>query len=79
METSVRIEKLDRVTVVTLDRADVRNAVDAETARALYKAFLAFDADTKRPCHRGLDGTCHPGLEPTAVRNPNRQSEKHKV
>ena len=33
------------VTVVTLSRADVRNAVDADTARQLYEAFLAFDAD----------------------------------
>ncbi len=35
------------VTVVTLSRPDVRNAVDADTARALYEAFLAFDADTE--------------------------------
>ena len=45
MTDSVRIEKLQQVTVVTLDRADVRNAVDAPTARALYEAFMAFDAD----------------------------------
>ncbi len=31
--------------MVTLDRPEVRNAVDAATARALYEAFLAFDAD----------------------------------
>ncbi len=45
MSQSVRIEKLDRVTLVTLDRADVRNAVDAPTSRALYEAFVQFDAD----------------------------------
>ena len=45
MENAVRIEKLEQVTVVTLDRPDVRNAVDADTARALYDAFVAFDAD----------------------------------
>ncbi len=33
------------VTLVTLCRPDVRNAVDAPTALALYQAFLAFDAD----------------------------------
>jgi enoyl-CoA hydratase len=33
------------VTVVTLDRPAVRNAVDADTAAALTDAFLAFDAD----------------------------------
>ena len=30
--------------VVTLDRREVRNAVDDATARALHEAFLAFDA-----------------------------------
>ena len=45
MQQRVRIEKLDQVTVVTLDRPDVRNAVDAQTARELYQAFVDFDAD----------------------------------
>ena len=42
---SVRVEKMEDVTVVTLDRPDVRNAVDAETASALWAAFVAFDQD----------------------------------
>ena len=46
MSHAVRIEKLDQVTLVTLDRADVRNAVDAPTSRALYEAFVEFDGDT---------------------------------
>ncbi len=45
MDASVRVEKLGPVTVVTLDRPEVRNAVDAPTARRLYDAFVAFDAD----------------------------------
>jgi enoyl-CoA hydratase len=45
MKTTVRVEKLGPVTLVTLDRAEVRNAVDAPTARALYQAFLDFEAD----------------------------------
>ena len=45
MEASVRVEKLGPVTLVTLNRPEVRNAVDAPTARALYEAFLGFDAD----------------------------------
>ncbi len=45
MESTVRVEQLGPVTVVTLDRADVRNAVDAPTARALHQAFALFDAD----------------------------------
>ncbi len=39
----------DGITVVTLDRAEVRNAVDADTARALHAAFMAFEADTTSP------------------------------
>ena len=45
MNAPVRVEKLGFVTVVTLDRPQVRNAVDFSTARALYEAFLTFDAD----------------------------------
>ena len=44
MNDSVQTSK-GPVTVVTLDRKDVRNAVDADTAHKLYEAFLAFDAD----------------------------------
>jgi enoyl-CoA hydratase len=45
MEPAVRVEKEGPVTIVTLDRPEVRNAVDARAARALYEAFIAFDAD----------------------------------
>jgi enoyl-CoA hydratase len=45
MGDSVRVESNGHVTVVTLARPDVRNAVDADTALALFDAFLAFDAD----------------------------------
>jgi enoyl-CoA hydratase len=45
MNESVRVERVGEVTIVTLDRPEVRNAVDAATARALYDAFVAFDAD----------------------------------
>jgi len=42
---SVRVDIDDRVTVVTIDRPDARNAVDRPTAAALAAAFRAFDAD----------------------------------
>jgi enoyl-CoA hydratase len=42
---TVRVEKLGPVTLVAIDRREVRNAVDTATARALHEAFLAFDAD----------------------------------
>ena len=45
MEDAVRTEKTGDITVVTLSRPAVRNAVDADTARALYQAFVAFDED----------------------------------
>ena len=45
METTVRVEKLGPVMLVTLDRREVRNAVDSITARALYQAFVDFEAD----------------------------------
>ncbi len=42
---SVRVEKKGPVTTVILDRAEVKNAVDRDTALALADAFRAFDAD----------------------------------
>jgi enoyl-CoA hydratase len=45
MGKPVEIRSVGEVTVVTLQRPDVRNAVDAETARALHAAFMEFDAD----------------------------------
>ena len=42
---SVEVEIRDRVALVTLHRAGVRNAVDDATARALHAAFVAFEHD----------------------------------
>ena len=42
---AVHVERDGPVTIVTLSRPAVRNAVDAATALALYQAFVAFDAD----------------------------------
>ncbi len=42
----LRIEKRERVTTITLDRPEVKNAVDGPTAEALAEAFRAFDADS---------------------------------
>jgi len=43
--TNVRTETEDRVLVVAIDRPEVRNAVDRDTADALVQAFAAFDSD----------------------------------
>jgi enoyl-CoA hydratase len=47
MTTTVRIDKSEdgEIWTVTIDRPEVRNAVDGPTARALADAFRAFDAD----------------------------------
>jgi enoyl-CoA hydratase len=42
---TVQVTRDDRVVVVTIDRPEVRNAVDGPTAAALAEAFRAFDAD----------------------------------
>jgi len=42
---SVLIERDGPVTIVSINRPHCRNAVDGATARKLYDAFLAFDAD----------------------------------
>lgn len=43
--SKVLVNTVDRVTTVTINRSDVRNAVDGETAGLLADAFREFDAD----------------------------------
>jgi enoyl-CoA hydratase len=45
MSTTVRIDHDGPVRIVTIDRPEVRNAVDEPTREALADAFRAFDAD----------------------------------
>ncbi|WP_372575004.1 crotonase/enoyl-CoA hydratase family protein [Ruegeria jejuensis] len=42
---SVITQRHEAITTLTIDRTHARNAVDPETAQALYEAFLAFEAD----------------------------------
>jgi enoyl-CoA hydratase len=42
---TVHVERRGAITIVSLDRPEARNAVDAEHAAALTDAFEAFDAD----------------------------------
>ena len=46
--STVRTDHDGRVTVVTIDRPEVRNAVDRATADALAEAFRAFEDDADR-------------------------------
>ena len=43
--TTLSVRAEGRVTIVTIERPERRNAVDLATARALYDAFKRFDAD----------------------------------
>jgi enoyl-CoA hydratase len=45
MNNSIRIDRGGEIWVVTIDRPEVRNAVDGPTARTLAAAFREFDAD----------------------------------
>ena len=42
---NISFEHRERVAIVTIERPERRNAVDGATARELYDAFKAFDAD----------------------------------
>ena len=42
---TVSFERDGRIAIVTIERPERRNAVDGATARQLYDAFKAFDAD----------------------------------
>ncbi len=45
MSNAVSVTTRGSITLVTLNRPDVRNAVDADTAQLLYDAFVSFDED----------------------------------
>ena len=47
MSDSVLIEQMDAVTIISINAAARRNAVDGPTAAALAAAFRAFDADDR--------------------------------
>lgn len=66
---SVQIEKRGDITIVTLDRPDVRNAVNGTTARALAAAFAAFETDEsqKVAVFHGAGGTFCAGADLKAM------------
>lgn len=66
---TVLVERRGPVTVVTIDRAEVRNAVDTPTAKALHAAFLAFEADPEAAVAvlTGAGGTFCAGADLKAV------------
>lgn len=65
----VLTETRDDLTIITINRAHARNAVDRETAQALYDAFKAFDADETQSVAilTGADGAFCAGADLKAV------------
>jgi enoyl-CoA hydratase len=70
----VHVRRDGTVTVVTLDRPEVRNAVDRPTAEALDAAFLDFEADDRAHVAvlTGAGGTFCAGADLHAVTDPDR-------
>lgn len=66
---TVLVSGQDAVTIVTIDRPDRRNAVDAATARGLADAFRAFDADDTQSVAilTGAGGTFCAGADLKAI------------
>ena len=78
---TIRVARQGRVTLVTIDRPEARNAVDTEHARALYDAFLEFDADPGAHVAvlAGADGTFCAGADLRAVAAGSMRAEPPSV
>ena len=76
---SVLIDREGPVTIISINRPHCRNAVDGLTARKLYDAFLAFDADKDASVavFTGTGGYFCAGADLTAVASgdPNKNRE----
>jgi enoyl-CoA hydratase len=66
---SIRIDRLGRTTIVTIDRPARRNAVDRSTAAALFAAFAAFEDDEQSDAAvlTGAGGTFCAGADLLAI------------
>lgn len=73
---SVRVETDGPVTVVTLSRPDVRNAVDRPTAEALARAFEDFDEDpnARVAVLHGANGQFCAGADLKAMADASRRN-----
>lgn len=73
---SIRYETSARITIITIDRPERRNAVDGPTAQALADAFRRFDADESADIAilTGAGGTFCAGADLKAIAEgtPNR-------
>ena len=76
---AVLVERDGPITIVSINRPHCRNAVDGATARKLYDAFLAFDADATASVavFTGTGGYFCAGADLKAVASgdPNKKRE----
>src|SRR4030088_3822022 len=76
---AVLLERDGPVTIVSINRPHCRNAVDGATARKLFDAFLAFDADAEASVavFTGTGGYFCARADPKAVAtgDPNKKRE----
>src|SRR5437763_16468808 len=74
---NVLVERDGPVTIVSINRPHCRNAVDGATARKLFDAFLAFDADESASVavFTGTGGyfCAAPDLKAAATADPNKK------
>ena len=66
---TIRVEDRGPVRVVTIERPEVRNAVDGPTAQLLYDVFVDFDGDDAAAVAvlTGADGTFCSGADLSAI------------
>lgn len=76
LDSPVLVRRHGRVTVVSLNRAAARNAVDRATAQALADAFRAFEADPQSDVAvlHGEHGTFCAGADLKALNDPARRN-----
>lgn len=77
MTSTVRVEHQGPITIVTIDRPQVRNAVDDATATALAEAFEEFDRDPDKSVAilTGADGVFCAGADLRAIAENRRNLE----
>ena len=75
---AVLIERDGPITIVSINRPHCRNAVDGATARKLYDAFLAFDADNDASIavFTGTGGYFCAGADLKAVAKGDREKKR---
>ena len=75
---AVRYETRDNIAIVTIDRPEVRNAVDSWTGRELAEAFTRFDSDPALAVavFTGAHGTFCAGADLKAVAEDRPRPER---